>query len=94
MPARGDKGTAAAKTYFATGGTVEVTAVGAAGTTLTAKITNATFAEVNAMNVKVQNGCTTALAGASVSGTIVDVGGGGGGGGTGGGASCPSTVGD
>ena len=94
LRAAGDKGTASAKTYFATAGTVEVTSVGAAGTALTAKITNATFAEVDAMNAKVTNGCTTALAGVSVSGTIVDVGGGGGGGGTGGGAACPSTVGD
>src|SRR5687768_11440650 len=39
LRAVGDKGTAAAKTYFATGGTVEITSV---GTTLTAKITNAT----------------------------------------------------
>lgn len=94
LRAAGDKGTAGAKTYFATGGTVEVTSVGAAGTALTAKITNATFAEVNSTNAKVPGGCTTALAGVTVSGTIVDVGGGGGGGGTGGGASCPSTVGD
>jgi hypothetical protein len=94
LRAAGDKGTAAEKTYFATGGTVEVTSVGAAGTTLSAKITNATFAEVNAMNVKVTNGCTTALAGATVSGSIGGGGGGGGGGGTGGGPSCPSTVGD
>ena len=94
LRAVGDKATAAAKTYFATAGTVEVTAVGAAGTTLSAKITNATFAEVNTMNQKVPNGCATTLAGATVSGTVVDVGGGGGGGGTGGGPSCPSTVGD
>jgi hypothetical protein len=94
LRAAGDKGTANAKTYFATSGTVEVTSVGAAGSTLSAKITNATFAEVNAMNIKVQNGCITNLTSATASGTIVDVGGGGGGGGTGGGAACPSTVGD
>ena len=94
LRAAGDKGTALAKTYFATGGTVEITSVGAAGSTLTAKITNATFAEVNAQNVKVTNGCAANLSNVQVSGTVVDVGGGGGGGGTGGGAACPSTVGD
>ena len=92
----GDKGTTGAKTYFATGGTVEVTAV---GTTLSAKITNITLAEVDAQNAKVASGCTANVAAATVSGTVQDLtnvgggGGGGGGGGTGGGT-CATTVGD
>ncbi len=95
----GDKGTTGAKTYFATGGTVEVTSVGAGGATLSAKITNITLAEVDATNKKVTGGCTANVAGATVTGTVQDLsgtgtgGGGGGGGGTGGG-SCPTTVGD
>ena len=83
------KGETGTKTYFATGGTVQVTSVGIAGATLSAKITNATFAEVDAANAKVPNGCTTTVAGATLSGTIVDAGGGGGGGG-----GCATTVGD
>jgi hypothetical protein len=94
LRAVGDKGTADAKTYFATGGTVEITAVGAAGAELAATITNATFVEVDAQNKPIASGCAATLANIAVSGTVVDVGGGGGGGGTGGGASCPATVGD
>ena len=90
LRAVGDKGTAGAKQYFATAGTVVVTTVGAAGTTFAATVTSATFAEVDATGAKVTGGCSAALAGAQVSGTIVDVGGGGGGGG----GQCPATVGD
>jgi hypothetical protein len=96
LRAIGDKGTAAAKMYFATGATVEVTSVGIGGATLAAKITNATFAEVDATNKKVANGCASSLAASQISGVIVDMAGTGGG--TGGGGSgtsaCPLTIGE
>jgi hypothetical protein len=92
LRAVGDKGAGTAKTYFATGGSVEVTAVGGAGATLSATITNAVFAEVDAAGNKVNAGCAANVASSSMSGTVVDVGGGGGGGG--GGGACPTTVGD
>jgi hypothetical protein len=94
LRAVGDKGTAGQKLYLATGGTVEITSVGVGGTTLAAKITNAAFAEVDANNAKVTGGCTSSLAGSTLSGTIVDTGGGGDGGGGGGGSACPLTIGD
>jgi len=88
--ALGDKGQAAQKEYFATSGTVNVTAVGAAGQPIAATLTNIGFVEVNGTtHDPIASGCAAALAGIQISGTVVDVGGGGGGGG-----SCPTTVGD
>lgn len=86
----GDKGAAGAKQYFATGGTVTVTSVGAAGATLSASVSNITFAEVDAAGAAVTGGCSANVSGAALSGTVQDVGGGGGGGG----GQCPTTVGD
>nr|MBA2541116.1 hypothetical protein [Deltaproteobacteria bacterium] len=59
----GGKGTADAKSYFATGGTVVITSVGTGGTAASATITGATFAEVDATtSAAVTSGCTSALA--------------------------------
>ncbi len=92
----GDKGAADAKKYFATGGSVQVTAAGAAGTPLSAVITGVTLAEVDAMDKRVAGGCTASVAHVQIDGTSTDVGmGGGGGGGGGGGANqCPAGIGD
>jgi hypothetical protein len=98
----GDKGSAGAKKYFATGGSVTITSL---TPTLTASFSNVTFGEVDAMDKPVASGaCSSMVGGASISGTLVDstnVGGGGGtgggnGGGTGGagGGACPTTIGD
>ena len=95
--ALGDKGLTTAKEYFATGGMVNVTMVGAAGTEIQATLSNVTFAEVDTNRAVMSSGCTATLAGAQLSGTVVQVGGtggSGGGGGGGGGGSCPTTVGD
>lgn len=87
---RGDKTQASDKEYFATAGTVNVTAIGAGGQTLSATLTNLTLVEVNsASHAPVASGCMATLVSAQISGTVVDVGGGGGGGG-----GCPATVGD
>ncbi len=90
----GDKGSAGQKEYFATGGTVTVTAVGGAGQPLSATLSNLTLAEVDSTShAPVASGCTASVANTQVSGTVAQVAGGGGGGGGGGGA-CPTTVGD
>ena len=92
--ALGDKGQTSQKEYFATSGTVNVTAVGAAGQPLSATLTGLGFVEIDATTKDpIASGCASALAGVQISGTVVDVTGGGGGGGGGGGA-CPTTVGD
>jgi hypothetical protein len=89
----GDKASAGQKEYFATGGTVTVTAVGGAGQPLSATLSNITLGEVNSTTrAPVASGCTASLASTQVSGTLVLVSGGGGGGG--GGGACPATVGD
>jgi hypothetical protein len=89
----GDKGSAGQKEYFATGGTVTVTAVGAAGQPLSATLSNITLAEVDpTLHAPVASGCTASVANTQVSGTLLQVSGGGGGGG--GGGACPTTVGD
>jgi hypothetical protein len=92
----GDKGTGDVKEYFATGGTVNVTAIGMMGEAISATITNATFAEVNAQHQKVMDGCDATIARVQIDGVVMDMGGGGGGGGGGGSGSgnCPTTVGD
>ncbi len=92
--ALGDKAEQGQKEYFATAGTVNVTAVGAAGQPLSATLTNLSFVEVDATTKQpIASGCASTLAGIQISGTVMDLGGGGGGGG-GGGATCPSTIGD
>lgn len=88
--ALGDKGQATALEYFATGGTVDVTAVGGDGQPFTANVTTADFKEINpTTRAVVTGGCTATMATANVTGTIVAVMGGGGGGG-----GCPTTIGD
>jgi len=90
----GGKGEANATEYFATGGTVEVTAVGGNGTPISAKLTNLSFVEINPTNQQsVGSGCTAALAATRIDGTVMQVGGTGGGTG-GGGGMCPQTIGD
>jgi hypothetical protein len=90
----GDKGTTGQKEYFATGGTVNVTAIGGNGLPIAATLSNLTLVEVDATtHAPVASGCTASVASTQVSGTVVQVAGGGGGGGGGGGA-CPATVGD
>lgn len=93
----GDKGTAGAKEYFASGGTVNVTAVGGNGQPISATLSDITFVEVDTDRKPVSNGCTATLAGAQLDGTVVQVGGTGGstgGSGGGGGGTCPATIGD
>lgn len=88
--ALGDRGGAGQKEYFASGGSVEITAVGGNGAPIAATITNVTFDEVDpTTHQKVTGGCTAALARSRVSGTVISVSGGGGGGG-----GCPATIGD
>src|SRR6185436_2961053 len=77
LRAIGDKGAATQKEYFGTGGSVTISAVGAAGAPISATINNATLAEVDAQHAKVANGCTTSIAHVKVDGTVMDVGGGG-----------------
>jgi hypothetical protein len=95
--ALGDKGEAGQQEYFATSGTVEVTAVGGGGSEFTATISDVTFEQVDPTSKKVvANGCASALTRIHVSGTVVAMGGGGGGGGggSGGGNNCPFIIGD
>ena len=94
----GAKGTAGQKEYFATGGTVTVTAVGGNGQPISATLSNISFAEIDATTHNlVANGCTASLAGAEIDGTVTQLGGSGGGtggsGGTGTGA-CPVGIAD
>ena len=93
-----DKGLPTQREYFASGGTVEVTAVSPdADAPFVASITNATFAEIDANKVLVPDGCTGDVMHAKIAGTMMimgGTGGGGGGGGGGGTGGCPTTVGD
>jgi len=79
------------KEYFATGGTVNVTAVGINGQPIAATLSNISFVEIDPTSHSlVASGCTASVAGATVTGTVVQIGGTGtGGGGGGGGGSCP-----
>ncbi len=94
----GEKGVAGTKEYFATGGTVKVDAVGASGTPFSATLTGAQLVEIDTGTLKpVSGGCSAALAGIKIEGTVMQVGGGGGGGGgggAGGAGNCPTGVGD
>ena len=92
----GDKGTAGAKEYFATTGTVNVMAVGPNGATLTVALSNLGFVELDANRKPVSGGCTATVTAGQLTGTIVQMGGtGGGGGGGGGGAGmCPQGIGE
>jgi hypothetical protein len=92
----GDKGAADAKEYFATSGTVNVTAIGVSGTPISATISNIGFVELDANRHPVSGGCTATVGTAQISGTLVQIGGTGGGtgGGGGGGGMCAQTVGD
>ncbi|HEY5934777.1 MAG TPA: hypothetical protein VIU61_09085 [Kofleriaceae bacterium] len=98
LRALGDKGGANQTEFFATSGTVEVTAVApTADAPFEATITNATFIEVNADHVAIDDGCVADVARAKVTGTVTIMGGSGGGGGGGGGPGgmgCPATIGD
>jgi hypothetical protein len=94
----GEKGAAGTKEYFATGGTVNITAVGAANTPISATLSNLSFVEIDTGTLKpVSGGCTAMVAGTKIDGTVMQVGGGGGSGGGGGGAGggmCSTGVGD
>jgi len=96
--ALGDKGGAAQKEYFATGGTVDITAVGTNGAPIAVALRDVTFAEIDASTHKpVASGCTATVASATLAGTVMQIGGGGGGGGgggAGGAGQCPLTIGD
>ncbi len=97
LRAIGDKNLPTQKFYFATAGTVDITAIGAAPAPISATITDAMFAEVDASNNPVASGCTASLAAVQVDGTVMDMGGmgsGSGGGGGGGMGMCPRTIGD
>ena len=86
---------ATSKEYFATGGTVNVTAVGGNGAPISAMLSNITFAEVDATHKAVSNGCTASVTSAQLAGTVMQVGGTGTGTGTGGGGgACATGVGD
>jgi hypothetical protein len=97
--ALGGKGTTEEQEFFATSGTVEVTAVGGSGTEFNAVISNVTFEQLDTTDTKKKlkaNGCASALARVHLTGTVVAMGGGGGGGGggSGGGNNCPLVIGD
>jgi len=95
----GAKGSTEQKEYFATGGTVNVTAVGDSGAPFSATLSDITFAEIDASHKMVSDGCTAGVTAAQINGIVVKLGGtgtgggGGGGGGSGAGA-CATTVGD
>lgn len=96
----GHKGAADVQEYFAASGTVTVTSVGAGGTTFAASVSNIGFVQIDqTMHKAVSGGCSANVAGAQISGTVVDLGGtgnggGGGGGGGSGAGQCPQGVGD
>ena len=95
--ALGDKGGANEMEYFATGGTVTISALGAAGAAFSAEVADLALEQIDGDHVLVAGGCTAAVAGARLDGTMVDrggMGGGGGGGGGGGMGACATTVGD
>jgi hypothetical protein len=95
--AMGDKGLPTQKEYFATAGSVNVTALGASGEPISVTVSDAAFIEVDAMHKPVTGGCTATIPHAQIDGTVMDVGGtggGGGGGGGGGSGQCPTVVGD
>lgn len=86
------KGEAIQRQYFATAGTVEITAVAPdADAPFVATVTGATFREVDDELVPIANGCTTEVARVKMAGTMVIAGGTGSGGG--GNKGCPTTVG-
>ena len=86
------------KEYFATGGTVNVTAVGINGQPISATLSNISFVEIDATTHNlVASGCAATVAGAKLDGTVMQIGGtgtggGGGGGGAGGGGQCPAGI--
>ncbi|MEZ4363910.1 MAG: hypothetical protein R3B48_27290 [Kofleriaceae bacterium] len=91
LRALGGKGTSDEREYFAISGTVEVTALGGDGETITATVRDVTFAQ----EADPSHACDATLAHLTVGGTIVAKGmGGGGGGGGGGGNNCPLIIGD
>jgi hypothetical protein len=94
----GDKGAAGVREYFATSGTVTVTAVGIANEPISATFSNLSFVEIDATSKSaVSDGCAAAVAGTKIDGTVMQVGGGGGGTGGGGGGGmgmCATGVGD
>jgi hypothetical protein len=70
----GDKGAATQKEYFATGGTVNVTAVGTGGAPFSATLTNLMLVEVDpTTHAPVTGGCTASIASTQVTGTEMDV---------------------
>jgi hypothetical protein len=69
----GDKGTASAKEYFATSGTVVVASVGPNPTTFSATLTNIGLVQVDASHAPVTGGCADTVASTQVSGTVMDV---------------------
>src|SRR5689334_3009562 len=78
----GDKGGADQKEYFATGGSVNVMAVGGNGMPMTVALSNISLVEIDsAAHEPVSGGCSANVAGAKLDGTVVQMGGGGGGGG-------------
>jgi hypothetical protein len=89
LRAIGDKGTPTETEYFGTGGEVNITEIGTDGAPISATITNASLAEVDASHTTVDDGCTAAIASVRLEGIVMDVGGTGGGG-----SLCPTTVGD
>lgn len=93
-----DKGLETEREYFATAGTVEVTAVAPdMDAPFVATIVEASFAEVDGDHVELAAGCTMDLERAKISGVVMPMGGMGGGGGGGGGpgaGGCKTGVGD
>lgn len=95
--ALGDKGGADEMEYFATAGTVTLSALGPDGTAFSLDVANVALAQIDGDHTLVPGGCTATIVGAQLDGTLVDHGGTGGGGGGGGGpgmGSCATTVGD
>ena len=90
----GGKGEATQTEYFATSGTVDVTAI--SSTQFTATLAAVSFVEVDGTTHAAAGTCTAQLASVSLSGPVTIEGGGGSGGGGGGGngGSCPTTIGD
>jgi hypothetical protein len=92
--ALGDKGGENEMEYFATGGTVTISSIGAAGTAFSAEVADLALEQIDGDHTLVAAGCAAAVAGAQLDGTMVDKGGGGGGGGGGGTGACATTIGD
>jgi hypothetical protein len=86
----GDKAGPTAKEYFASAGMVTVSMIGGDGTPIVASVSGVSFVELDGGRKVVASGCTASVAGAQISGTVMQMGGTGVG--TGGAGMCPAAA--